>query len=76
MTMLGGVLIDAVLFRLFLRVFLHAVQCGVGDYAGKRDPVSDVVSELYGVALDLPSRAFGCWPIVLARSRSVRSQLR
>jgi hypothetical protein len=35
-----------------------------------------VVSELYGVALDLPSRAFGCWPIVLARSRSVRSQLR
>jgi hypothetical protein len=48
----------------------------VGDYAGNRDPVSDVVSELYGVALDLPSRAFGCWPIVLARSRSVRSQLR
>ena len=56
--MLGRVLIDAVLLRLGLRVFFHAVSCGVGDYAGYRDGMGDMISELDGVALDLPGGAF------------------
>jgi hypothetical protein len=56
--MFGGVLIHAVLFRLGLRIFFRAVQRGVGDYAGYRDGMSDMISELDGIALDLPSGAF------------------
>jgi hypothetical protein len=56
--MLGGVLIDTVLFRLGLRVFFRAVQCSVGDYAGNRNCMTDMIAELEAVALDLPSAAF------------------
>jgi hypothetical protein len=54
-TMLGRVLIDAVFLGLGLRVFFHAVCRGVRDYAGYRDGMRDMISELDGVALDLPS---------------------
>ena len=57
-TVLGRVLIDAVLLRLGLRVFFHAVRCGVRDYAGYRDGMRDVLSELDAVALDFPGGAF------------------
>lgn len=63
--MLGGVLIHAVLFRLGLRVFFRAVQCGVGDYAGNRNCMTDMIAELEGVALDLPSAAFRRSQLVL-----------
>src|SRR5580692_7607731 len=56
--MLGGVFIHAVFFRLSLRVFLHAMHCGVCDYAGNRDGMTYMFSERDGVTLDLPSAAF------------------
>jgi hypothetical protein len=58
MTMLGGVLVHPVLFRLFLRVFFHAVQCGVGDYAGDRDRVSHMISELCWFSLKWRDEVF------------------
>jgi len=54
-TVLGGVLVHAVLFCLGLRVFLHAVHFGIGDHAGNRDFMADMIAELEAVALDLPS---------------------
>jgi len=59
-TMLGGGLIHPVLFRLGLRVLFGAVQRRIGDYAGNRDGMRDVISKLDGVALNLPSAAFRC----------------
>ena len=63
--MLCRVLIDAVLLRLGLRVFFHAVRCGVGDYAGYRDGMRDMISELDGVTLDFPGGAFRRRKLVL-----------
>src|ERR1700676_1959451 len=57
-TILGGVLTHAVLFCLGLSVFLHAVHFGIGDHAGNRNRMTNMIAELEGVALDLPSPTF------------------
>src|SRR5882762_3536756 len=63
--MLGGVLTHAVLFCRVLSIFLHAVHCGIGDHAGNPNRMTDMIAELDGVALDLPSAAFRRSKIVL-----------
>jgi len=56
--MLGGVLTHAVLFCLGLNVFLHAVHFGVGNYAGNRNRMTNMIAEREGVALYVPRTTF------------------
>src|ERR1700680_199073 len=56
--MLGGVLAYAVLLCFCLRILFHSVHCRVGNDAGNRNRMAHMIAELYGVACDLPSRAF------------------
>src|ERR1700675_433939 len=63
--MLGRILTHAVLFCLGLRIFLHAVHFGIGDHAGNRNRMTDMITELEAVTLDLPSAAFRRCKLVL-----------
>jgi len=78
--MLSGVFIHTVLFRLGLRVFLHAVHFGIRDHAGNRNFMTDMIAELEGVAVELPSAAFRRSKLVLiggvARLKAARERPR
>lgn len=57
MAVLGGILVDAVLSRLGLGVFLCPMQGGVVDGAGNGNRVSDVLREIDAIALHFPGAA-------------------
>src|SRR5712691_8523186 len=78
--MLGGVLIYAALSCLGLHVFLHPVHCGIGDHAGNRNRMTDMLAELDSVAPDLPGAALRRSELVLigaiARLKAARERPR
>lgn len=63
--MLSGVLVHTVLFGLGLHIFLHAVHFGIGDHAGNRNFMTDMIAEFEGIAVELPSATFRRSKLVL-----------
>src|ERR1700730_6294111 len=64
-TVLGGTFIHAVLSLRRFCIFFHPVHFGVGHHTGNRHCMTDMLAEIEGVALDLPSAAFRRSKLVL-----------
>jgi hypothetical protein len=49
--MLGRVLVHSVVLRLALRIFLHTMHRGIGDHAGDRNRMTDMIGEFESSSL-------------------------